>query len=57
MLGLENLLDELRPLEGLPLDCIQEVDSTAFKSIELRHVVGQLNHLTTRTVWAQQSVH
>ena len=33
---------------------MSEEDSTACKGIILRHGVGQLKHLATRTMWAQQ---
>ena len=54
MVSLKCLMEELRPAEGRTLECIAQVDSTACKGIMLRHEVGQLNHLATRTVWTQQ---
>ena len=52
--SLKCLMEELRPAEGCTLECIEEVDSTACKGIMLRHGVGQLNHLATRTMRTQQ---
>ena len=49
-----SLIEELRPAECRTLKCVAEVDSTASKGIMLRHGVGQLKHLATRTMWAQQ---
>ena len=54
MLSMKYILEELRPSERSALRCITEVDSTACKGILLRHGVGQLKHLATRTMWAQQ---
>ena len=51
-LSLTYLMEELRPAECRTLMCVTEVDSTARKAIMLRHGVGQLQHLATRTVWA-----
>ena len=51
---LKHLMEELRPAECRSLKCVAEVSSTACKSIMLRHGVGQLKHLATRTMWAQQ---
>ena len=51
---MKYILEELRPSERSALRCITEVDSTACKGILLRHGVGQLKHLATRTMWAQQ---
>ena len=55
-LSLRYLMEELQPAECRTLMCVAEVDSTARKAIMLRHGVGQLQHLATRTVWAQQVI-
>ena len=44
-------MEELRPAECRSLKSVAEVNSTACKSIMLRHGVGQLKHLATRTMW------
>ena len=54
LLSLKYLMEELRPSECRALKCVAEVDSTACKGIMLRHRVGQLKHLATRTMWTQQ---
>ena len=54
LLSLKYLMEELRAAECRSLECVAEVDSTACKGIMLRHGVGQLKHLATRTMWAQQ---
>ena len=51
---LKYLMEEVRPAECRTLKCVAGVDSTACKGIMLRHGVGQLRHLATRTMWAQQ---
>ena len=48
LLSLKYMMEEPRPVEGA------EVDSTACNGIMLRRGVGQLKHLATRTIWAQQ---
>ena len=45
-------MEELRPAECRTLKCAAEVES-ACKGVMLRHGVGQLKHLATRTMWAQ----
>ena len=50
-------MEELRLSECHTLKCIAEVDSTACKSIILRHGVGQLKHSATGTMWAQRILH
>ena len=51
---LQHVMDELLPAACKSLPCFAEEDSTACKGIILRHGVGQLKHLATRTMWAQQ---
>ena len=54
VLSLKYLMQELRLTDYCTLKCFAELDSTACRWILLRHGVGQLKHLTTQRMWAQQ---
>ena len=53
LLSFKYLMQYLQHAECRTLKRVAEVDSTACTGTTLRHGVGQLKHLATRTMWAQ----